>query len=71
MYGAQKCSALVGVETVLTSARPEITLFHGGQYMAENGNMRNLGLTNFHCTAFAPKQCIYQKEAKYMKNSKL
>ena len=71
MYGAQKCSALVGVEIVLTSSRPQSTPFYGGQYMVENGNMRNFGLTNFHCTAFAPKQWIYKKKATCMENSKL
>ena len=57
----QKCIALVGAETVLTSAGPQTTPFHRGQYRDGNGNMRNVGPTNLHGTAFAPKQWLYQK----------
>ena len=56
-------NALVGAETVLTSAGPHTTPFYGGQYRAKNGNMRIFGPTNPHGTAFAPKQWLYQKEA--------
>ena len=41
-----KSIALVGADTVLTSAEPQSTPFHGGQYRAQNGNMRNFGPTN-------------------------
>ena len=51
-----KSIALVGADTVLTSAEPQSTPFHGGQYRAQNGNMRNFGPTDPHGTAFAPKQ---------------
>ena len=47
------------------------TTLHAGQYRAENGNMRNFGPTNPHGTAFAPKQCLYQKEATGMERSKI
>ena len=53
---AQKCNALVVSESVLTRVGPQTTPFHGGQYRAKNGNMRNFGPTNPHGTAFAPKQ---------------
>ena len=66
---AQKCFALVGAETVITSARPQTTPFHWGQYRDRNGNMRNFGPTNLHGTAFAPKQWSYQKEATSMESS--
>ena len=56
IWRAQKCIALVGEETVLTSARLQTTKFHGGQYRDRNGNMRNFGPTNPHGTAFASKQ---------------
>ena len=59
VWRTQKCNALVGAETVLTSAEPQTTPFHGGQYRAKNGNMRNFGPTNPHGTAFAPKQWLY------------
>ena len=70
-WRVQKCIALVGAGTVLTSAGPETTTFHGGQYMAQNGNMRNFGPTNPHGTAFAPKQWLYQKEGTCMQSSKM
>ena len=63
-WRAQKCNAIVGAETVLTSARPKTTPFHGGQHKAENRNMRNFRPTNPHGTAFSPKQWIHQKEAR-------
>ena len=59
VWRVQKCNALVGAETVLTSAGPQTTPFHGGQYRAQNGNMRNFGPTNPHVIAFAPKQWLY------------
>ena len=59
VWTAQKCDALVGVETVLTRAGPQSITFHGGQYRAENGNIRNFGRTNPHGIAFAPIQWSY------------
>ena len=56
---AQNSNAAVGAEIVLSIAGPQTTPFNGGQYMAENGNMRNLGSTNPHGTAFALKQLLY------------
>ena len=47
---------VVGVDTVLTRAGPQITPFHGGLYRAQNGNMLNFGPSNPYGTAFAPKQ---------------
>ena len=71
VWRAQKCIALVGAESVLTSAGPQTTPFHGGQYRARNGNMRNFGPTNPHGNAFALKQLLYQKEATVMESSKM
>ena len=68
-WRVQKCIALVGADTVLTTAWPQTTLFHGG-YRAQNGNMRNFGPTNPHGTALAPKQWLYQNEATGMESSK-
>ena len=59
VWRAQKCTALVGAVTVLTSAGLQTTLFHWRQYRAVNGNKRNFGRTTPHGTAFAPKQWIY------------
>ena len=71
VWRAQKCIALVGEETVLTSVGPQITLFHWGKYTVRNGNMRNFGPTNPHGTGFPPMQCSYQKEATGMENPKM
>ena len=45
--------------------------YYGGQYRVGNGNMRNFRPTNFHGTAFAPKQCLYHKEATGMEIPKM
>ena len=71
VWRAQNCIALVCAETVLTSAGPQITPFHGGQYKDGNGNMRIFGPTNPDGTVFGPKQWLYQKEAMGMENSKM
>ena len=63
-WRAQKCNAIVGAHTVLNSAGPQTTPFHGGQHRAKNGNTRKFGPTNPHGTAFAPKQWLHQKEAR-------
>ena len=70
-WRVQKCIALVGADTVLTTAWKQSTPFHWGQYRALNGNMRKFGPTNPHGTAFAPKQWLYQKEATGMESSKM
>ena len=41
VWRAQKCNALVGAETVLTSAGPQITQLHGGQQRARMKICRN------------------------------
>ena len=69
-WRVHKCIALVGADTVLTTAWPQTTPFHGA-YRAQNGNMRNFGPTNPHCTALAPKQWLYQKEATGMESPKM
>ena len=63
--------SLVGEDTVLTTAWKQSTPFHGVQYGAQNGNMRNFGATNPNDTAFAPKQWLYQKKATGMESSKM
>ena len=70
-WRAQKCIALVCGKTPPTCAGLQTTQFHGLQYGAENGNMRNFGPTNPHGAAFAPKQWLYQKEATDMESSKM
>ena len=69
-WRVQKCIALVGADTVHSTAWPQTTPFHGG-YRAQNGNMRKFGPTYPHGTALAPKQWLYQKEATGMESSKM
>ena len=64
----KKCIALVGTDIALTSAGPQTTPCHGGQYRVHQGNMRNFGPTNTHGTASAPMQWLYQKEATGMES---
>ena len=68
VWRVQNCIALVGADTLLTSACKQSTPFPGGLYRVQNGNMRNFGPTNPHGTAFAPNQWLYQKEATGMES---
>ena len=70
-WRVQKCNTLVGVDTVLTSAGPQTTPCHGGQYRVQRGNLRNFGPTKPHGTAFAPIQWLYEKEATGIESSKM
>ena len=70
-WKVQKCIFLIDTDTILITAWPQITSFHGGQYRTPNGNMRNFGLTNSHGTAFPPKLWLYQKEATGMESPKM
>ena len=67
----QKCIALVGADIALTSAGPQTTPCHGGQYRVHQGNIRNFGPSNTHGTVYAPMQWLYQKEATGMESSKM
>ena len=67
-WRVQKCITLVGVDTVITTAWKQNTSFHVGEYMAQNGNMRNFVPTNPHCTVFVPKQWLDEKEATGMES---
>ena len=70
-WRVQKCIALVGADSVLTSAGPQTTPCHGGQNRVQRGNLRNFGPTKPHGTAFVPMQWLYQKEATGMESSKM
>ena len=70
-WRVKKCIALVGTDIALTSAGPQTTPCHGGQYRVHQGNMRNFGPTNTHGTASAPMQWLYEKEATGMESSKM
>ena len=70
-WRVQKCIALVGADTVLTSAGPQTTPCHRVIYRVQRGNLPNFGPTKPHGTAFAPMQWFYQKEANGMESSKM
>ena len=63
VWREQKCILLVSGEIPLTCAGRQTTPPHERWYMAENGNLRELGWTYHHCTMLPPRQCLYQKEA--------
>ena len=58
----QKCIAIVGADTVLTSAGPQTTSCHGVQCRVQRRNMRNFEPTNPHGTASPPMQWVYQRK---------
>ena len=57
-WRVQKCIALVGADTVVTSAGPQTTPCHEGQYRVQRGNLRNSVLPNLmvprfhHCNGY-------------------
>ena len=70
-WRVQKCIALVGADTLLTSTGPQTTPCHWGQYRVHGGNLRNFGPNKPHGNAFPPMQWLYQKEATGMESSKM
>ena len=70
-WRVQKCIALVGADTVHTSAGPQTTPCHAEKYRVQKGNMRTFGPTNPNGTAFEPKQRLYEKEAMGMESLKM
>ena len=63
IWREQKCIPLVNGETPLTCAGRQTSPSHGRRYRADNRNLCKLGWTYRHGTVFAPRQCLYQKEA--------
>ena len=70
-WRVEKYIALVGEDNVLTNVVPQTTPFHWGQCRAQKGKMQKFEPTNPPCTAYAPKQWLYQKEATGMESSKM
>ena len=67
----QKCIPLVGAINPLTCAGHSNTPSRARQYRAQNGKFCKLGRTCDHCTVFAPRKYLYQKEATGMKRSEM
>ena len=67
----QKYIPLLCVKTPLTYEGRQTTPSKGTRYRAENANMRKLGWTYRHGSAFAPRQYLYQKEDNGMKRPEM
>ena len=71
VWRLQKCIPLVREKTPLTYAGLQTTLSHVSRCRARNGNLRKSRSTFHNRTMFAPKQCLYQKEATGMEKTKM
>ena len=60
---ALKCKPQVGAKSAQTCTGRQITRIRVAPYIADNGNLVTIITTYRHGTVFAPKQCLYQKEA--------
>ena len=70
VWRVQNRIRLVSTKTALTCAGRQTTPSHVSHYTAEKGNLRKSGSIFRHGTVFAPKHCIYQKEAIGMESPK-
>ena len=68
---AQKCDPCIGAKSPHRSTGLQTTHFHATSYRADSANLREFGATFCHGTMFAPKQSLYQKEAKEMESLKM
>ena len=66
VWGDKKCNRCVGVENALVVTGLQTTRVRLSPYLVENGNLGKLGATYLQGTVFAPRQCLYQKEAARM-----
>ena len=69
--GVQKCIPLVDAKTGLTCASLQTTPSHVKRYSAQNRKLQIFGSTFCHGIVFAPKECLYQKEATGMESRKM
>ena len=58
-----KCNHCVGAKNALTVTGLQTTSVRLPPYMVDNGNLGKLAATYLPGTAFAPRQCLYLKEA--------
>ena len=77
VWRAQKCILLVGAKTTLTCTGLQTTAVHGGQYRAENGNLRKVEsipiamVPCFHQNILALMQVAHQQEVEGMESLKM
>ena len=67
----QKCIPLVGANIPCSCVGHQTIPTQGSRYRADIGNLRKLGWTYRHGTVFAPRQYLYQKEAKGMERQEM
>ena len=71
-YGESKNVFLFSVQKPHLPVRScKLPPSHVQQYMADNRNLRKPGSSFTHGTVFAPKHCLYQKEATSMERPKM
>ena len=63
MWRAQKCNCLVSAKTAPTGMGQQTTPCLAALYLVSNRNFQHFGATYRHDTVFAPKECLYYKEA--------
>ena len=63
VWRTQKCNFLVSAKIAQTGTGQETAPCLAAPYLASNRNFQNFGATYRHGTVFAPKQCLYCKEA--------
>ena len=71
VWRAQKCTPLLGGKRILANTGLQTIPFHAVQHDADKGNLRKFWPTYNHGTAFAPLQCLCQKQATRMKSHKM
>ena len=67
-WRAYKCKPWVGAQSAQTCMGVQTSRFYLAPYRADNGNLRKFGVTYRYGTMFAPKECLYQKEAMWMES---
>ena len=71
VWRVQICIPLVGAKTTHTCAGLQTNPSHVRLYSGDNGNLRVFGSAFRHGNVFAPKECLYQKEATDIESPKI
>ena len=71
IWGALKCNRFVGAKNALAVTGLQTTRVRLPPYMLDKGNLGKLEAAYLPGTAFAPRQCLSQKEATGMGSLKM
>ena len=71
MWRAQKCNFLVSAKTAPTGTGQQTIPCIAAPYWASNRNFQNFGDSYRYGSAFAPKECLYCKEATGVESPKM